>query len=106
MTVQAYSGPKRKILIDQGSADEFLQNQLKPENFQEACSGNPAISLDLRIQVGKDGAPFPLNLQPSRIPPLVPLPRLPPLCTLARRQEQKTPFKPPSSSKSRDGGWL
>lgn len=52
--MQAYSGPVRKILIDQGSADEFLRNQLKPENFQEAASGNPAISLDLRIQVGKD----------------------------------------------------
>jgi len=35
--VKKYSGPKPTILIDQGTADGFLQNQLKPENFAAAA---------------------------------------------------------------------
>ena len=41
-----YDGPKIDILIDQGSADNFLtQKQLLPENFVEACKkhDNPLI---------------------------------------------------------------
>ncbi len=42
-----------KILIDQGGADDFLENQLMPEKFKAACSsaGQP---LELRIQEGYD----------------------------------------------------
>ena len=42
-----------EILIDQGSADGFLQEQLKPELFEVACNraGQP---LNLRIQDGYD----------------------------------------------------
>ena len=36
--VKNYSGPKPSILIDQGTADGFLQNQLKPENFAAAAA--------------------------------------------------------------------
>ena len=32
-----YSGPKPNILIDQGTSDPFLYNQLKPENFSAAA---------------------------------------------------------------------
>ena len=41
------------ILIDQGSADPFLDSQLQPELFQQACAqvGQP---LELRIQPGYD----------------------------------------------------
>lgn len=41
------------ILIDQGSADSFLEAQLKPELFQQACAeaGQP---LELRMQAGYD----------------------------------------------------
>ena len=41
------------ILIDQGSADNFLEEQLKPHLFAEACeaAGQP---LELRIQDGYD----------------------------------------------------
>jgi S-formylglutathione hydrolase len=41
------------ILIDQGDADEFLQEQLNPELFQRACAehGHP---LTFRIQPGYD----------------------------------------------------
>jgi len=35
--VKKYSGPKPTILIDQGTADSFLPNQLKPGNFAAAA---------------------------------------------------------------------
>jgi len=37
--VKTYSGPKPTILIDQGTADGFLNNQLKPQNFAAAAAG-------------------------------------------------------------------
>ena len=42
-----------KILIDQGSADQFLERELKPERLAEACedSGQP---FELRVQPGYD----------------------------------------------------
>ena len=41
------------ILVDQGDADQFLENQLKPELFKQACeaAGHP---LTLRMQPGYD----------------------------------------------------
>jgi S-formylglutathione hydrolase len=41
------------ILVDQGDADQFLENQLKPELFKKACeaAGHP---LTLRMQPGYD----------------------------------------------------
>ena len=41
------------ILIDQGTADKFLERELRPELFREACAqaGQP---LDLRIREGYD----------------------------------------------------
>jgi len=44
---------KLPLLIDQGGADEFLQNQLRPELLQAACeaAGHP---LQLRMQPGYD----------------------------------------------------
>jgi S-formylglutathione hydrolase len=49
----AHSPHPRPILIDQGSADGFLEQQLRPELFEEACraSGQP---LELRRQDGYD----------------------------------------------------
>lgn len=41
------------ILIDQGKADEFLQEQLKPEDLVVACEANN-ISLQLRMHEGYD----------------------------------------------------
>ncbi|WP_449274559.1 alpha/beta hydrolase-fold protein [Kovacikia minuta] len=43
----------RPILIDQGTADQFLATQLKPERFEQACRqvGQP---LKLRMQEGYD----------------------------------------------------
>ena len=41
------------MLIDQGTADSFLERELKPELFQKACAdaGQP---LTLRMQDGYD----------------------------------------------------
>ena len=41
------------ILIDQGEADAFLENQLKPERLEAACAG-AEIPLTLRRQAGYD----------------------------------------------------
>ncbi len=51
--VQSYSGPPRSILIDVGTADDFLEKQLKPENFAKAAAahGGSSIKLQLRMQV-------------------------------------------------------
>ncbi|QNN25450.1 S-formylglutathione hydrolase [Planctomycetales bacterium ZRK34] len=35
--VMTYEGPRSPILIDQGEADQFLTEQLRPELFEEAC---------------------------------------------------------------------
>jgi len=47
--VKKYSGPKPNILIDQGSADGFLNNQLKPELFS-AAAGSVGYPVTLRMQ--------------------------------------------------------
>jgi len=49
------SGKRTKgtILIDQGSADQFLEEQLKPQLFESACK-QAGQSLDLRMQLGYD----------------------------------------------------
>lgn len=53
--VAAYAGERATlpILVDQGDADNFLDNQLKPDLFQQACdqAGHP---LTLRMQPGYD----------------------------------------------------
>lgn len=45
--------PHKKILIDQGTQDPYLQEQLKPELFQDACV-NASVDLSLRMQEGYD----------------------------------------------------
>ncbi len=42
------------ILIDQGTQDEFVVGQLKPENLQAACQSNAKQKLILRMQEGYD----------------------------------------------------
>ena len=44
---------RHKILVDQGSADNFLEEQLKPEVFQLACQ-KAGQNLELRMQSGFD----------------------------------------------------
>jgi S-formylglutathione hydrolase len=45
------------ILVDQGSADGFLENQLKPELLEAACT-RAGIPLTLRLQEGYDHSYF------------------------------------------------
>jgi len=42
-----------ELLVDQGDADQFLQNQLKPELLREACEA-AGVPLTLRLQPGYD----------------------------------------------------
>jgi S-formylglutathione hydrolase len=51
--LMASRGWSRDILIDQGDADEFLKNQLRPELFAEACKAKH-VPLTLRMQAGYD----------------------------------------------------
>lgn len=55
--VQNHAQSDRLILIDQGKADEFLDEQLKPQVFEAACkaAGQP---LTLRMQPGYDHSYF------------------------------------------------
>jgi len=43
----------RDILVDQGDADQFLIEQLKPELLEKACA-DAGIALTLRMQPGYD----------------------------------------------------
>jgi len=45
------------ILVDQGTADPFLETQLKPELLREACRSS-GVSLDLRLRDGYDHSYF------------------------------------------------
>ncbi len=42
-----------EILVDQGTADQFLTSQLKPDHLRDACV-KAGIALDLRMQEGYD----------------------------------------------------
>jgi S-formylglutathione hydrolase len=46
-----------EILIDQGTADNFLEEQLRPEIFADACA-KAGQKLDLRMQPGYDHSYF------------------------------------------------
>lgn len=53
----AASAWRRPILIDQGTADEFLETQLRPELFEQACAA-VALPLELRRREGYDHSYF------------------------------------------------
>ena len=48
--MKSYKGPQAPILIDQGTADGFLAEQLKPENFMAAATQNGyrPVALNMR----------------------------------------------------------
>ena len=52
---RGWKGPP--ILVDQGTADAFLETQLKPELLEEACS-TAGVALDLRMRDGYDHSYF------------------------------------------------
>lgn len=47
--VASYTGPKVPVLIDQGTADGFLDSQLKPKNFKMAAA-RAGYDLEVRMQ--------------------------------------------------------
>ena len=51
--VRAASDRKFTLFVDQGSADNFLAEQLKPELLQKACDES-SYNLELRMQEGYD----------------------------------------------------
>ncbi|BAJ79349.1 carboxylesterase [Acidiphilium multivorum AIU301] len=52
---RGWDGPA--ILVDQGTADPFLERELKPELLREACAAK-GVKLDLRMQEGYDHSYF------------------------------------------------
>src|SRR5713226_3495265 len=52
---RGWSGPR--LLVDQGTKDQFLENQLKPELLKEACEQH-GVPLELRMQDGYDHSYF------------------------------------------------
>lgn len=57
LLIEAGRGDVKEILVDQGTADNFLEAQLKPELLQAACDG-AGIALTLRMQAGYDHSYF------------------------------------------------
>jgi len=53
MQLAATTNWNRPVLIDQGTADEFLESQLKPQLLANACAA-VGIPLTLRLQAGYD----------------------------------------------------
>jgi S-formylglutathione hydrolase len=52
---RGWKGPA--FLVDQGTSDQFIETQLKPELLREACS-RAGVPLDLRLQAGYDHSYF------------------------------------------------
>jgi S-formylglutathione hydrolase len=52
---RGWKGPA--LLVDQGTEDQFLESQLKPELLKEACRRS-GVALDLRLQAGYDHSYF------------------------------------------------
>lgn len=55
LEARGWSGPP--LLVDQGTRDQFLETQLKPELLKEAC-GRARVPLELRLQEGYDHSYF------------------------------------------------
>lgn len=53
LLARTYKGPAINICIDQGSKDEYLKDELFPENFVKACEATP-LKVSLRMQEGYD----------------------------------------------------
>ena len=52
---RGWTGPP--IMVDQGTKDQFLESQLKPELLQDACQRS-GVSFDLRLREGYDHSYF------------------------------------------------
>ena len=52
---RGWGGPA--LLVDQGTSDQFLESQLKPQLLEEACR-RAGVALDLRLREGYDHSYF------------------------------------------------
>lgn len=52
--IRKYSGPAKQILVDQGTADSFLKEQLKVETLKAAAAEKTTLEIDLRLHVSHD----------------------------------------------------
>ena len=52
---RGWKGPA--LLVDQGTSDQFLESQLKPELLRDACRRS-GVPVDLRLQAGYDHSYF------------------------------------------------
>jgi len=48
--VGKYHGDKLDVLVDQGAVDRFLNDDLKPGDFEVAAKSNPNVTVTLRLQ--------------------------------------------------------
>lgn len=55
---KGYTGPARHLLVDTGTADSFLEVQLKPERLEQAVAGNERLTVESRLQAGYDHSYF------------------------------------------------
>jgi len=55
--VKKYNGPPMRLLVDQGAADGFLEEQLKPWALKDACE-EKGMNLTLRMQEDHDHSYF------------------------------------------------
>jgi len=54
LLIREYGGPTRNILVDQGLADKFLVDQLKPEELENSSALSDCIDVQVRRQPGYD----------------------------------------------------
>ena len=55
LETRGWKGPP--LLVDQGTKDQFLETQLKPELLRDACE-RAGVALDLRLREGYDHSYF------------------------------------------------
>lgn len=55
---KSYKGPELDILMDTGTGDDFLSQQLTPEKLVEAASGNQKLNLTSNMRDGYDHSYF------------------------------------------------
>jgi len=55
--LKKYSGPPLRMLVDQGTGDNFLSDQLRPDTLKATCA-EKGVALHLRMQEGYDHSYF------------------------------------------------
>lgn len=71
-----YDGPKRDVLIDVGTADPYLAEQLRPDDFVQAATSNKALKVQLRKQARRLALLFAIFTQRTQATNIVSMPRV------------------------------